>query len=188
MRSAPYDKKNQEDYAKITQNILAGLEALAKDRREPATEKNLARLSKCSRSTLRNRGWSLERLKEIKSLRQKQDEGGQEDTPSATPTAEEIHLDDKKKLLEQLNKSRDECGRLFNSLEEKESKCKRLERVVETLKASNDAKDRRVSELERELISLKGHDGQPAAVIIPFAAIKTDAATTSEGSGQEVGS
>jgi DNA-binding GntR family transcriptional regulator len=71
VRRAPYDDRNKADFNEITQNIKAALKVLERDPGIPVTEASLAELAKCSRGTLRNRVWPLERLGAIKVSRNK---------------------------------------------------------------------------------------------------------------------
>lgn len=181
MSKAPYDERNEADYRELTRKIRAGLEVLRKNPKIPATEKSLAKLSKCNRGTLRKRAWPLEGLRVIKRERKKAAQGDQEDTSSKQPTAEEIHLEDKKKLIEQLDMSRAENGRLFYELQEEQSKRKGLERVVEVLKAAKTALEQRVSELERECAKQKGARAQTKGIVVEFGS----AARSSKPKGQK---
>lgn len=80
MSSAPYDDKNAELAAAITQQLNEALRRLEKDSSLSASASSLAKLSGVHRNTIYNRKWPLERLKEIKQKRAQQK---QEETVSA---------------------------------------------------------------------------------------------------------
>jgi len=65
----PFDKKNEEDFIKITENIQIALNVIRNDPKIPATQNKLAKLANCSRKTLYNREGVIKELKLIKSER-----------------------------------------------------------------------------------------------------------------------
>ncbi|WP_350647063.1 hypothetical protein [Pseudomonas sp. HY13-MNA-CIBAN-0226] len=74
MSSAPYDDKNAELAAAITQQLNMALRRLEKDSSLSASASSLAKLSGVHRNTIYNRKWPLEKLKEIKAKRVQQKE------------------------------------------------------------------------------------------------------------------
>ncbi|WP_409313569.1 hypothetical protein [Pseudomonas putida] len=74
MSSAPYDDKNAELAAAITQQLNEALRRLEKDSSLSASASSLAKLSGVHRNTIYNRKWPLEKLKEIKATRALQKE------------------------------------------------------------------------------------------------------------------
>ena len=74
MSSAPYDDKNAELAAAITQQLNDALRRLEKDSSLSASASSLAKLSGVHRNTIYNRKWPLEKLNEIKAKRALQKE------------------------------------------------------------------------------------------------------------------
>lgn len=176
MFKAPYDAKNETDYQKITDNILAALKQIEHNPKEPATQANLAKLAKCSRGVLRLRGWPIEKLKGIKKKRKAAAIGktaGEITVDHKDPV--EIHLEDKRLLLEQLDKSRTECAKWTVKYKELESEKNKLHRSNEVLQKENSSLKERNSELERGKADLKKSLEQKRAkdVVIPFKARNT---------------
>jgi len=95
-KPAPYDEKNAADYHELSLRIATALETLEHDETIPATQTALTQLAGCSRGTLRNRGWPLDRLKLIKEKR------AAKPAPPPPQTATEIEKSDRKKLYDDL--------------------------------------------------------------------------------------
>lgn len=156
LERAPYDDRNEADYEKVTRNISLALEKIEQDRTILATQRVLAELAKCSRSTLRNRGWPLDKLR---SIRRQRRQGNSDDSGKSTPkqaTDVEIHIEDKKTLLTQLSNCRSEIAVWVNKFKEEETENKKLRRAKEMLEAAKSSLERRVVELTREIEKLKG--------------------------------
>ncbi|HEY3525776.1 MAG TPA: hypothetical protein VGK47_06245 [Nitrososphaeraceae archaeon] len=98
----PFDEKNVADYSALTKKISTALEVIEKDRNEPATKSNLARLSGVHRNTLRNRalgdsrdgkmdnGWPLQALANIKRERSRKNKEGNEELPHKLSIEDEL--------------------------------------------------------------------------------------------------
>lgn len=144
MNRLPYDERNARDYSLITQNIDDALEKLKENLNLPATEVVLAKLAGCSRGTLRNRVYPIEKLKEIKIARaEKEDKPRTVRITSAQRIEVNIHIEEKKILAEQLKQSRSEIGVWVNKYFELERSYNHLERSLELLKkkrSNSDAK------------------------------------------------
>jgi hypothetical protein len=163
----PYDDRNEDDYRELTQRISAALLKIEYDPKIRPSQKNLAKFAECSRGTLRNRKWPLERLAEIKRQRKEKSKGKGSDRPNKDADAE-IHLEDKRKLLEQLDNARKETAIWVDKYDEKERSYKKVARANDMLKAAKLALEQRVLHLERELAELKGHqegDKNPGVVV-----------------------
>ena len=156
MGRAPYDERNEKDYADVTKRIEDALKKMEDDKTIPATEAELCKLAKCSRGTLRNRQWPLERLKEIKKKRK----GEKSDVP----------VEDENELEDQLKNSRTEAARWFYKFKNMEEENKKLSRANEHLQTTKQRLQERVDELERELCRLKptAEHGQVENVVVPF--------------------
>lgn len=142
--SLPFDDKNQQDFVDVTGRIDEALTALRNDRRLKRTEANLAKLARCSRGTLRNRGWPIEALRKLKL----EAKAATEEATEATEANDESPIE---RIKKQLAMSRDELlGWKFKHDD--------LVERLETLQAQSKAhKDRvvtleaRVRELEKRL-------------------------------------
>lgn len=176
MFKAPYDARNEADYQKITNSIQAALKQIEQNSEEPATQVNLAKLAKCSRGVLRLRGWPIERLKSIKKQRKATAIGKTAGKIAVDrKDAVEVHLEDKKLLLERLDKSRTECAKWTVKCKELESEKTKLRRSNELLQKENSSLKERNIELERENADLKKRLEQKRAkdIVIPFKARNT---------------
>jgi chromosome segregation ATPase len=140
----PFDERNQQDFLDVTGRIEAALEAMRNDRRLKKTEANLAKLSQCSRGTLRNRGWPIETLRKLKL----ESKATTEASAAVTQEREETRV---ARYKQQLALSRDE-------LMSWKFKHDDLALRVETLQGQNrgyasrvEALEARIRELERRL-------------------------------------
>jgi len=152
----PFDERNQQDYMLVTKRIQDALEQMANDRRLKRTETNLARLASCSRGTLRNRKWPIEKLQKLK-----------EDARAAT---EQVEVEPRatrgkaqvERYRERLIKNRDEL--LFWKY-----KHDALRDQLETIQSQRDAYKRRAEEFEAQLRSIAvGNSRKSPGKIIPF--------------------
>lgn len=135
MSKAPYDERNEADYRAISNKIEIALNLIAADLTIPATEASLAELAGCSRGTLRNRVYPLERLKSLKQLRTKNRRTAR--ISPAHRIAVEVHIDEKKNLREQLNKSRSEVAVWVSKYSDLEREVKKLQRLKDVLLKGN---------------------------------------------------
>jgi hypothetical protein len=150
---APYDARNQADYLLISNSIEAALNLMGIDPTVPATEASLAKLAGCSRGTLRNRKYPLERLKAIKVRRAEQRKGKNRPvriTP-AHRVAVEVHIDEKKILQGQLEKSRCEIAVWVNKYSDLENEVKKLYRVRNVLQEGKKLLEEQIEELKKSL-------------------------------------
>jgi phosphatidate phosphatase PAH1 len=170
MGGAPYDERNEKDYANITKRIEAGLEKIKTDETVPATGAELCKLAKCSRGTLRNREWPLERLKEIKKKRKEKKARKRNRITRDHLTAVEVHVEDKNKLKDQLKKSRTEAAVWFHKFQNMEAENKRLRRANNHLQSTKQHLQEQLDETQRELLKLKpATEGvQAESVVVPF--------------------
>lgn len=67
--STALQEKNEQEFVEVTRRIQEALAQIESTPKLKATQDALAQLADCSRSTLNNRRWPLERLKEIKTAR-----------------------------------------------------------------------------------------------------------------------
>lgn len=154
-QTAPYDDKNASDYREMSRKLADALEEIERDPSIPATQKELAKRAKCSRGTLRNRGYPITRLKNIAANRRENKRGKPKKITLEHRTDVEAHIEDKKRLLEQLEKSRTEAAIWFNKLNESDKAKKKIEREKESLLSENRLLKERIAQLEKEQSKLK---------------------------------
>ncbi len=68
-RPPELEARNHADFIALGEKIEQALLRIEKDRRLSATQVSLSKLAGCTRGTLKNRGWPLLRLKDIKEAR-----------------------------------------------------------------------------------------------------------------------
>lgn len=139
--SLPFDARNQQDFMLVTKRILDALEQMANDQRHKRTETNLAKLAGCSRGTLRNRKWPLDKLQKLKEETRK---------VKVETEAEPRAMREKNRVeryKEQLIKNRDELL-LWKY------KHDALRDMVETLESQRDTYKSRAEGLEAQLRSI----------------------------------
>lgn len=138
-RALSFDERNEEDFAEITRRIHVALEKLSTDRRLKRTQANLAKLAGCSRGTLRNRGWPLEKLATFKNETK-------EALSAAAKQEQQIAVEKSpvEILEERLTKNRDE-------LLAWKYKHDAMRDKVQTIEAQRDAYKRRTEQLEADL-------------------------------------
>lgn len=168
----PYDDRNEADYQQVTLNISLALELIDKSPEIPATQNELARLAKCSRGTLRLRKWPLDRLKEIKARRKAEQSSGAEVKKSKSEI--ELHIEDKKHLLEQLQKSRSQNAILAFEKREIVIENKKLRRAHDVAQAAKTSLEERCRKYESELAELRGdrESGDDGGAVVPFRVIE----------------
>lgn len=133
MEKAPYDEKNQADYAEMTGRIELALKKLREDSSIPATEVSLSQLAECSRNTLRNRKYPIEQLKLIKKFRAEKIKGKSSRITKAHHLSVDVHIEENKALNYRLNQSRAEVAVWVNKFFSLEAEVKKLRRLNELL-------------------------------------------------------
>ncbi|MFC4927917.1 MULTISPECIES: hypothetical protein [Delftia] len=101
--------KNARRFDAMTQAIEDALKKIESDRRLKTTEESLAELVGCSRGTLRNRGWPLTQLGDIKTAREQKRDADKSEQPKPAAAKAESETD---RLKNQLQLSRTENARL----------------------------------------------------------------------------
>lgn len=138
MNKAPYEERNAQDYFLITQNIDEALKKLEENPNLPVTEVMLAKLAGCSRGTLRNRVYPIEKLKEIKEVRTKKENKPRAfKITSAQRIEVNVHIEEKKVLAEKLRQSRSEVAVWVNKYFELEKDYQDLQRMLKLLKKNS---------------------------------------------------
>lgn len=138
MHKAPYDERNRADYVKVTESIEFALGLMRDNLNIAVTQASLSKLAGCSRNTLRNRKYPIERLKEIKKLRsQKVTEKPARITRAHFLSVDE-HVKKNKALETQINRSRTEIAVWVNKYFSLEAENKKLRRANEVLKRSKE--------------------------------------------------
>lgn len=150
MNKAPYDERNQADYLAISQKIEEALRLISDDQKLPATEVSLANLAGCSRGTLRNRVYPLERLRAIKKQRSEQSKAKNRSVrvSAAHRVSVEVHIDEKKRLVWMLEKSRSEIAVWEDRCSELEKEIEGLNRVKDFLLQSREIPKEGIDELQ----------------------------------------
>lgn len=168
MGAAPYDERNKNDFDDMTKRIEDALKIIEDDKTIPATQAKLCQLAKCSRGTLLNRKWPIERLKAIKDKREKGHK--RKRITREHFSAVEVHIEDKNNLQAQLKESRDEAARWFHKYKDSEKEIKRLKRAHEGLRTKNQRLQQQLDEAEQELRRLNStaQQGRIENVIVPF--------------------
>lgn len=121
----PFDARNEADYYKLTDQIESALQKIESDGRIPATQNKLADLAKCSRKTLNNRKYPIERLNQIKTDRKLKSLKAV-NTKNLSSTSIPDDSDSFKTLI---NNYQNEMGLLFNRLQDIEEQNKELKRL-----------------------------------------------------------
>lgn len=149
----PFDERNRADFDAITRRLSTALETLRNDTRLKASESSLARLANCSRGTLRNRCWPLQKLKELKKERKEK---------NALPTASVMGdpTPDRQSeiagLKRQLSLSRDEVARWKLRYDEVSEKLDYASEIIRLLKSAADSKSNPREKKEAKLDHLAG--------------------------------
>jgi hypothetical protein len=160
--SAPYDERNELDYREMSKRVADALEEIDRDPSIPATQNELVKRAKCSRGTLRNRRWPLERLKNISAKRKETNRVRNRKITLEHRTTVEVHIEDKRRLLEQLEKSRDEAAIWYDKYKDVESEKNKLLRINELLIGENTSLKKRVDDLVKRL---DGIDAPPSTEV-----------------------
>jgi len=96
-------EKNDQEFVEVTRRIQEALARIENNHKLKATQDVLAQLADCSRGTLNNRRWPLERLKEIKAARRSPKLPVTDETSAAAKVESQID-----RYKEQLYNSREE--------------------------------------------------------------------------------
>lgn len=114
-KSLPFDDKNESDFSAITEKIQAALSIIENDANVPVTCEELAKLANCSRKTLNNRSWPIEKLQQIKTERRKHKE---EKTKKRDCYVDEDNVKSNEEiLLLRVENFQNENGRLFEQVQ-----------------------------------------------------------------------
>jgi DNA polymerase III delta prime subunit len=169
-RQAPYDERNALDYLEMSKRIADALEEIEHDSGIPVTEQELAKRARCSRGTLRNRRYPLERLQSIKAKRKEIESNKSRKITREHRIAVDVHIEDKNMLLAQLKNSRTEVAVWFNKFTESDSEKNKSLRINELLLKENKALKERIGELLRKIDDqgVVPNTESTKDVIIPF--------------------
>ena len=96
-------EKKDQDFVEVSRRILEALVRIENDHEIKATQDALAQLAKCSRGTLNNRQWPLDRLRQIKDARNTPKPPVHDESTSAVKVQSRID-----RYKEQLYNSREE--------------------------------------------------------------------------------
>lgn len=130
-KNLPFEERNHADFEIVTTRIVAALEQIEKSAAIPATSEKLAELSACSRKTLYNRSWPLEKLSLIKSARKLEK---QKKTAEAIELKGSVAQKSREDLLvEEVNNLRGENGKLFERVQVLEEQLNGAQRVAKAL-------------------------------------------------------
>lgn len=157
-KSAPYDERNDADYQELSTRIATALETIAHDESIPATEQSLAQLANCSRGTLRNRVWPLQRLKLIKEDRVSKPKTSIPQTPA------EIERFDRRKLQNDLALSRTEAAKWFDAYQNERSETRKARRAIKLLTEEIAALNKQVAKLQER----KSSSSRSSSNVAPF--------------------
>jgi DNA-binding Lrp family transcriptional regulator len=150
---APYDERNEADFQAITKRLEEALTVLEEDSSIRATQESLAKLANCSRGTLSNRIFPLERLKEIKKQRAEKREKLKLPRVSLAHQIDvETHISDKESLRREIERSDREKAILLNKCFSLEAQLKAELRLREHFQAINKPLEERNEELEKALL------------------------------------
>lgn len=181
----PYHEQNEADFLATTKRIEEALVLLRCDKAKKATEKGLAKLSGCSRGTLRNRKWPLRELKAIQLGRNESKEESSDAKP-ATNSPATVHVDEKKTLEEQLRKSRSEIAVWVDKHAQLNRRCRALKRSNEVVNKLKVAAEERVKELEDNLARANAalEKERSKNVVVPFNANNVNPRKRTSGASQ----
>lgn len=192
-KAAPYDERNASDYREMSRRIADALEEIERDPDIPVTQKELAKRAKCNRGTLRNRGYPLTRLRDIAAKRKENSRGKSKKITREHRTEVEVHIEDKKRLLEQIEKIRTEAATWFNKSNESEEAKGKIEREKEALLSEigslNEriaSSNERIARLEKELARRKAARGtrkKEKKKVLPFPKVGRRPRGRGEGEG-----
>lgn len=141
-------EKNAQEFVEVTRRIQEALARIESDPKLKATQDALAQLADCSRGTLNNRRWPLERLREIKDARKAPKQPITDESAAAVKVESRID-----RYKEQLYNSREEVlvwKARYDEANERLSEALNVTRVLQArLKAAED-----------EIANLRSNSGQ----------------------------
>lgn len=149
----PFEEKNEKDFIEITEQINKALEKIEKDISIPATEMQLAKLSKVSRGTLRNRIWPIDRLKQIKLERKKVNK------PKKITSGHRIetdkYIEKEKALINRIKNYQYENSCLFDEVVDLKNEVIRLNESIKTLTEKNEDCELKLKEIKNKIQVIK---------------------------------
>lgn len=153
-KTLPFDKKNEEDFLRISENIRNALDTISSNANLAATQNKLAKLAGCSRKTLYNRKWALEELRLIKVNRKSLKEKNTANVLSFNKTTEKGDICNND-LLDLIKTYKQQNGLLFDRIQDLEDLKDELERYNLVLEEENKTLKNDNKELRNELRLLK---------------------------------
>lgn len=155
MSGKAFDQRNKQDFEKITQILLVGVQSIRSDSSLRATIAELARLTGVHRNTISQRGWPQEQLDDIKEQRRR--------VFAARQLKVATREDPVSILTDKLEKSRLEVIYWFRQAKDAEDRFFSKERESKNLMESKnfylarcEGLDVTIAELNREIQQLKG--------------------------------
>lgn len=158
-KELPFDKRNQEDYLKITESIKSALDNIRGNPKIPATQDKLAKLAGCSRKTLHNREGVIKELKKIKLNRK---------FPKSAVVNNVVLFNKKEndKTKEELIKSYQcENALLFDKIQDLEETIKELSDLNRVLREDKEVLLTKNTEYRNELRKIKNRDNPHSNVV-----------------------
>lgn len=143
----PFDKKNAEDFFKVSKAIQDALEIIRQDVALKPSRSVLSKLSGIHRNTLRNRKWPIEELVRIKEDRLKK---GTDSGKSKTAHEKKLLQDTVDDLKKRLDLSREEVSKWFHQAEEYKTEIESLKSLNKLLKAKLDDQSVMIDEFRRK--------------------------------------
>lgn len=136
----PFDTRNIEDFNKVTEKIHAALANIETDKKIPATTIKLSELAGCTRKTLYNREWPIERLQQIQTARKKTKEAEKqrEKHRGYYENAEGENFSESA-VIARIETLQQENGRLFDRVQSLEMQLKNSQETVRALEQDNTA-------------------------------------------------
>ena len=117
----PFDERNDHDFEEVTRKISDAIATIQRTPSIPATGNKLAQMAGCTRKTLHNRRWPLEKLKEIKERRTTVGRDGKPKKPTASDQlGTEQHATREKLLIAQIRNLQKQNGELFDRVQDLE--------------------------------------------------------------------
>lgn len=136
----PFDARNIEDFNKVTEKIHAALTNIETDKKIPATTVKLSELSGCTRKTLYNRKWPIERLEQIQTARKKAKEA-EKQRGNHRGYYENVEEEDHSEsaIIARIETLQKENGKLFDCVQSLEMQLKTSQEIVRALEQDNAA-------------------------------------------------
>jgi hypothetical protein len=149
-----FQEKNEEDFDKNTEQLAAGIQAIASNSSLKPTVAELSRVTSLHRNTIRLRKWPLVRLAEIKETRRLE--------ALSKRVKAKVKSDPVSVLEQRLEKSRLEVLHWFALYKDMESSFHTLDKRHASLLKSRDfyvtqsgERKKKISELELEILTLR---------------------------------